>query len=132
MCSRTAQVDAGGCIEIARGGLCKEPGAAFAQAEERIARGVNRHRVHRPDGQAALGIGQRAPVRIQHDHPGGVPECVQCSGIVTQVVCAIQRTIDEGEGRRRLRHIVNELPQPQVVLALGLRMTNCAPVSDSV
>ena len=88
--------------------------------------------VRRPDGQAAPGIGQRAPVRVQHDRPGIVPECVQCSGIVTQVVCAIQRTIDEGEGRRRLRHIVNELPQPQVVLALGLRMTNWAPVSDSL
>jgi hypothetical protein len=26
---------------------------------------------------------------------------------------------------------VNEEPQPQVVFAFGLRITNCAPVSDS-
>ena len=103
MCGCTAQVDAAWCIKSAVGGLCKEPGTAFAQAEERIARGIDRHRIRRPGGQATLGIGQRPPVLIQHDHPGVVPECVQCSGIVTQVV-----------------------------LALGLRMTNWAPVSDSV
>ena len=132
MCGCTPQVDAAWCIEIALGGLCKEPGAAFAQAKQCIVRGIDRHRVRRPDGQAAPGIGQRAPVRVQNDRPGIVPECVQCSGIVTQVVCAIQRTIDESEWRRPPRHIVNELPQPQVVLALGLRMTNWAPASDSV
>lgn len=29
-------------------------------------------------------------------------------------------------------YIENEEPQPQVVFAFGLRMTNCAPLSDSV
>ena len=60
----------------------------------------------------------------------------------------VERAIDEGERRGGahaaprviglrpaapgIAQTVKLLPQPQVVLAFGLRITNCAPVSDSV
>ena len=47
-----------------------------------------------------------------------------------QVVGAIQCTIDKG--KRSHAYTVKLLPQPQVVLALGLRITNCAPARDSL
>ncbi len=34
--------------------------------------------------------------------------------------------------RAGIAQTVKLLPQPQVVLAFGLRITNCAPVNDSV
>jgi hypothetical protein len=33
--------------------------------------------------------------------------------------------------RRHAGQTVKDEPQPQVVFAFGLRMTNCAPLSDS-
>ena len=59
------------------------------------------------------------------------PQRGQRFGIPAQFVGAVERAVDEREGRRRGPHIVNEEPQPQVVLAFGLRITNCAPLSDS-
>ena len=47
-------------------------------------------------------------------------------------IAELERAIDEGKGRRAVAHTVNDEPQPQVVFAFGLRITNCAPVSDSV
>ena len=50
--------------------------------------------------------------------------------VVAQVVGAIERAVDEGERCRG--HTVNDEPQPQVVFAFGLRITNCAPCRLSV
>ena len=84
---------------------------------------------------------QRAPIVFQQDDARVRPQTGQCIGIVTQCIGTIQRFAGEGvtgEGRGgRLKtchgtrqaggHMLKLLPQPQVVLALGLRMTNCAP-----
>ena len=48
------------------------------------------------------------------------------------MVGAVKRAIDEGEWAGATAHTVNEEPQPQVVLAFGLRITNCAPLNDSL
>jgi hypothetical protein len=46
------------------------------------------------------------------------------------VVGAIKRAVDEGERCRS--NTVNDEPQPQVLLAFSLRITNCAPCRLSV
>ena len=84
------------------------------------------------DAQRPVVVGEGAAIGIQHDHAGLRPCRVQCVGVVAQVVGAIQRAVDEGEGRVAPAHIVNDEPQPQVVFAFGLRITNCAPLSDSL
>ena len=45
--------------------------------------------------------------------------------VVPQCIRPVQGAVDEGE--RRGGHTVNDEPQPQVVFAFGLRITNCAP-----
>jgi len=79
-----------------------------------------------------IGVGQRAAVVLEQDDAGGGPECRKRVAVVAQGIGAIEGAFDEGKRdarglRARAAHTVNEEPQPQVVLAFGLRITNCAP-----
>ena len=127
-----AQVDALRRIDRKRGGVGGEPRSAIAQAKEggRARPAAEFRALH--DMQRLVVVREGAAIAIQHDHAGPQPQRVQCIGIVTQVVGAIQRAIDKGKGRVAPAHIVNDEPQPQVVFAFGLRITNCAPLSDSL
>ena len=110
----------------------EEPGLLIAQAEEVEA---VRHMAHVgavQHEQLALGVGQRASLGIEDDDACIRPQRVQRGGIRAQVVGAIERAINEGERSRAHAHTVNDEPQPQVVFAFGLRITKCAPISDSV
>ena len=130
--SRATQVDAFRRGGIEGGGIGEEPGLAIAQAEEGHRAGaIVEHRGIEGQACAAV-IGEGAAVGIQDDDLRLPPQGEQRGGIATQVVGAIERAIDEGKGRRAVAHTVNDEPQPQVVFAFGLRITYCAPVSDSV
>ena len=74
----------------------------------------------------------RATIAVQHDHPRLGPHRLERIGICAQVIRAVKRAIDECKWAGVVAHTVNEEPQPQVVLALGLRITNCAPLKDSL
>ena len=71
-------------------------------------------------------VGECAAVVFEQHHARLRPQRGERVGIVAEMVGAIERAVDEGEGRRGVQ-TVKLLPQPQVVFALGLRMTNCAP-----
>ena len=132
-----AQVDPCGCVDGVRGGSHRKPCPPFALAQEyRV--------VARPAGQRRAIQRQRLRIRIGHrkagfvqsDQAGPRPRGRQRSRVIAQMVGAVQRAIDERERRcgphPPAAHTVKLLPQPQVVLALGLRITNCAPASDSL
>ena len=126
MRGRAAQVDAAGRFEAHGLRRLREPRLPFAQPEEdRGARAAPERPAFRCE-QRIVGIGERATVVFEHDDACLGPEGGEGVGVVAQVVGAIQRAVDERE-RRRVRHTVKLLPQPHVVFALGLRMTNCAP-----
>ena len=72
-------------------------------------------------------IRKRTAVRIQHHDVRARPQDGQRIGVGAEVVGAVKRAIDEGERAAALAHTVKDDPQPQVVLAFGLRITNCAP-----
>ena len=91
--------------------------------------------------QAAVRIGRRTPLAVEHQQAGAGPQRAQGRGIAAQGITAIQAGVGECEafqpGRRPHGHgaaaqTVKLLPQPQVVLALGLRITNCAPPRPSL
>ena len=91
--------------------------------------------------QAAVRIGRRTPLAVEHQQARAGPQRAQGGGIATQRIAAIQAGVGECEafqpGRRPHGHgaaaqTVKLLPQPQVVLALGLRITNCAPPRPSL
>ena len=75
----------------------------------------------------------RAAVGVEQQHPRLRPQSVEGVGVVAQRVGAVERGVagaagfDERERGRRRAHTANEEPQPQVVFAFGLRITNCAP-----
>ena len=85
----------------------------------------------RPSREPARHFHQRGAIRIEHDNPRRRPKRRQCRRVITQRIGAIQCALDERERAAPSVHTVNDEPQPQVVLAFGLRMTNCAPDSDS-
>ncbi|MBN8263120.1 MAG: hypothetical protein J0M21_00525 [Xanthomonadales bacterium] len=145
------QVDPARRVERERRGLGIAPGmAAWVQPEEGrdagTAADIGAGRVQR----LQVVVGQRLAVGIQHHQPGAGPQRGQRIRVVAQMVGAVERAIDEGErrggahaaprvighamppSRAGIAQTVKLLPQPQVVLAFGLRITNCAPVSDSV
>jgi len=79
----------------------------------------------------ASGIGSEAAFTIDTDQAAASTQARELLRSRAQVIGTIKR--DAGKRRCETRaHTANELPQPQVVLALGLRMMNCAPLSDSL
>ena len=69
-----------------------------------------------------------AALGIEHQRAARTPEPCKGLAVVTEVLGAVQRRLDEGERRSAPRsHAVKLLPQPQVDFAFGLRMVNCAP-----
>ncbi len=81
--------------------------------------------------------GKHATVAIDGDGATTLgPRARQPFIVVAVFGRAIEAGGSEGEARpvaaRCGIHIENDDPQPQVVFAFGLRMTNCAPASDSV
>jgi hypothetical protein len=80
----------------------------------------------------AFGDAHRFAQAVQHDElPVGVTGNDQVKAVGSQV----DRGQDVRHARRAttqdLSHAANEDPQPQVVVALGLRITNCAPSNPS-
>ena len=77
--------------------------------------------------QARFGPGdQYIATAAQHDD---VCEVVvearaQPAGVLARLAIAFEQAADEGEVHLQT---VNDEPQPQVVFAFGLRITNCAP-----
>jgi len=112
------------------GGIGCKPRTAVAQTQKNVLVGASRQFSAGKLAQCAVGIQQRAPAGIQRDDAGLRPRLRQCGGVIPQVVGTIQCTIDKG--KRSHAYTVKLLPQPQVVLALGLRITNCAPAKDSL
>ena len=107
-----------------------EPGAAgLAEAEEAGVAGAF----------AATGVAAREFRRVlvaeathlafdvDDQHARRRPERVQCRGVLAQVFGAIEPGMLEGVTPRGAAHTEKLLPQPQVLLAFGLRITNCAP-----
>ena len=81
------------------------------------------HRAGRPVLEA--GPIEAARLAIEAEHAGLGPERVEGLGGRAEVGGAVEAAVDEGEPDEA--HTEKLLPQPQVVLAFGLRMTNCAP-----
>ena len=52
---------------------------------------------------------------------------LQARGVLAQVFGPVQAAMLERILPRRVAHTVKLLPHPQVLLAFGLRITNCAP-----
>ena len=138
---RAAQVDPAGRIHRMVPRIGGEPGLAVLQAEEQAGSRTAAQRRARHRGQHARLVRQCTPVLVEQQHACGRPQPRQRLGIVTQRIGAIQRIACEGEAGQRNGesdrtchgtrqagvHMLKLLPQPQVVLALGLRITNCAP-----
>ena len=52
------------------------------------------------NAQATRVIGEGTAIGVQHDHPGLRPQGAQRIRVIAEVVGAVQRAIDEGEGRK--------------------------------
>jgi hypothetical protein len=63
---------------------------------------------------------------IQDQHLRGGPKSIQALRLDTNELSPVQALMPESKGRQH-RHTEKLLPQPQVDLALGLRITNCEP-----
>ena len=61
---------------------------------------------------------------VQHQHARVLPTPVEHGRIAAFGLGAVDAGVAEGEQVHQAEKL---LPQPQVVLAFGLRMTNCAP-----
>ena len=127
-----AQVDPPACGRQRCVGTREKPGPALAQAQEGVALRSRRQRRTGHCGQLTACIQWRASLAVQHQDPRIGPRQRQCRRVVAQVVGAVERAVDERMRRGGRAHIVNDEPQPQVVLAFGLRITNWAPPSDSL
>ena len=127
-----AQVHPLRCMQGQGAGVGEEPGLAIAQAQEGAGAGTATEFGAACAAQGAGVVGEGAAVFIQHDHAGPWPKCLQGGVVLAQMVGAVKRAIDEREGRAGPVHTVNDDPHPQVVFAFGLRITNWAPLSDSL
>ena len=123
------------------GRILGEPGLAIGTSQEDRRTRAAPQLTAQQGQQAAVRIGRRTPLAVEHQQARAGPQRAQGGGIATQRIAAIQAGVGECEalepGRRPHGHgaaaqTVKLLPQPQVVLALGLRITNCAPASDSL
>ncbi len=94
-----------------------------------------------PAQRIAAGVDQRgSPSRRerseQQEARGGIGRALRRPReVVAFFGTAIEREpgedVDAIGSERHRAQTVNEEPQPQVVFAFGLRITNCAPLSDS-
>ena len=91
-----------------------------------------------PVGDLVASIRMVGLPQFEQDNARARPERREGVGLVTQGVGAVECAIDERERRGHFRHacgrhasgrgqVVKDEPQPQVVFAFGLRITNCAP-----
>ena len=109
-------------------GALREPSLPVTDAQEDRRTGSATKIVAMDHVDATLGAGQRAAVVVEQQHPRLRPQGRQRLGLVAERIGAIQRPVDEGEGR----HTVKLLPQPQVLGAFGRRFTYWAAFRVSV
>ena len=125
--SRAAQVDAPGGLELQGGTVGEEHGSAIAQAEQAGEAWAAADCRAAGQRQALVFVCVGAAVLVQHQDLRLWPQRGERFGIGAEVVGAVERALDERKRACAPAHTVNDEPQPQVVLALGLRITNCAP-----
>lgn len=130
---QAAQVEAAG-QRLVQGFVRQgEPSGVAGQAQETRGRRPGLAEARAGGELRGLGAAVEAGVAfgVDHQHAGRGPAGVEFVGAVAHQLGAVQARVAEGVAGRHRRHGGDQaeklLPQPQVVLAFGLRITNCAP-----